>query len=146
MCLCITSKAKLYRAKKPILVYKLLYINYDSINTYHSPYMGAIYTPRDMKRSLLARETIAYGGGIGRGLHSYARKRPYRVLSDGTLKPCVIPKGAYFIIGDFCGDVSIASTHLMLLPQGKDRRFKPLNVKDHQAVRPVSDFGHWIVR
>ncbi len=107
MCLELNKKSKLKIATKNIVVYKCLKIDKD-INLYTSPYIHNIYEKYNIYTSKIKINTYLHSyylyGFINIGLHSCLTRKAadyHKYNQNYIVVKMIIPKGAYYIKGNF---------------------------------------------
>lgn len=132
MCMSANNNTCLFRAMRPILVWKRVY---QEGSKFRPVIFGSYFS---YKYGVVAQSEIRFNNRvmftIGRGLHSYQRK--LESWDSGKLVPFAIPKGAYFIPGTQNGKQQCVSTHLqpLTLEQAKRLKLKPLILNQHKAI------------
>ena len=117
MCLDLKDKAKLKIAKKDIVCYKHL-IQLDG--TYRTPYQNAVVSVNQLLKSkLVVNSDSKFYKFIDVGFHLFKRKGDAMndaiIVESAYIARCIIPKGAEYYVGKFCGRKSYASNQIKYL-------------------------------
>lgn len=100
MCLIIKKNQRKVKAKKDIIVYKVLYKRY---NAFFSPIEGYQYTLNKLNIPVeLERRIGGMHDKIYRGYHSFARLREaieYNTFTSEIVLKAIIPSGTYYMRG-----------------------------------------------